>query len=168
MLDFAARPEVGAVGAKLTYPDGRLQHGGVVLGLDGFAGHAQRLLDADDPGYLGELAWPREVSAVTGACLALEARKFREVGGFDEARLPIEYNDIDLCLRLAERGYVCVFEPRARLMHRESASRGANTWLDSRYASEHNYFRERWARRLRDDPYFHPALSLDALEIALG
>ena len=66
---------------------------------------------------------------MTGACLALEARKFHEVGGFDEARLPIEYNDIDLCLRLAERGYVCVFEPRARLMHRESASRGANPWL---------------------------------------
>ena len=168
MLEFAAKPEVGAVGAKLTYPDGRLQHGGVVLGLDGFAGHAQRLLDANDAGYLGELVWPREVSAVTGACLAVEARKFFAVGGFDEARLPIEYNDIDLCLRLAERGYACVFEPRARLMHRESASRGANTWLDSRYASEHNYFRERWARRLRDDPYFHPALSLDALEIALG
>jgi GT2 family glycosyltransferase len=168
MLELAARPQVGAVGAKLTYPDGRLQHGGVVLGLDGFAGHVQRLLDADDPGYLGELAWPREVSAVTGACLALEARKFHEVGGFDEARLPVEYNDIDLCLRLAERGYGAVFEPRARLMHRESASRGANPTLDSRYAGEHSYFRERWARRLRDDGYFHPALSLDALEIALG
>lgn len=168
MLVFAAEPQVGAVGAKLLYPDGRLQHGGVVLGLDGFAGHVQRAVNADDPGYLGQLAWPREVSAVTGACLAVEKRKFAEIGGFDEARLPIEYNDIDLCLRLAERGYVSVFEPRARLMHRESASRGANPWLDSRYANEHAYFRERWARRLRDDPYFHPALSLDALEIALG
>ena len=168
MLELAARPKVGAVGAKLLYPDGRLQHGGVVLGLDGFAGHVQRLLGADDPGYIGELAWPREVSAVTGACLALEARKFAEVGGFDEERLPIEYNDIDLCLRLGERGYAAVFEPRARLMHRESASRGANPFLDSRYANEHSYFRARWARRLRDDGYFHPALSLDALEIALG
>jgi GT2 family glycosyltransferase len=168
LLHFAAAPEVGAVGAKLLYPDGRLQHGGVVLGLDGFAGHVQRAAGADDPGYLGMLAWPREVAAVTGACLAVEARKFFEVGGFDEERLPIEYNDIDLCLRLAERGYTSVFEPRARLMHRESASRGANPWLDSRYASEHGYFRERWGRRLRDDPYFHPALSLDALEIALG
>ena len=168
MLQFAAAPEVGAVGAKLLYPDGRLQHGGVVLGLDGFAGHVQRAAGADDPGYLSMLAWPREVAAVTGACLAVEARKFFEIGGFDEERLPIEYNDIDLCLRLAERGYTSVFEPRARLMHRESASRGANPWLDSRYASEHGYFRERWGRRLRDDPYFHPALSLDALEIALG
>ena len=168
MLAFAADPQVGAVGAKLLYPNGRLQHGGVVLGLDGFAGHVQRAVGADDPGYLGALAWPREVAAVTGACLAVEARKFFEIGGFDEARLPIEYNDIDLCLRLSEAGYVNVFEPRARLMHRESASRGSNRWLDSRYANEHGYFRERWARRLRDDPYFHPALSLDALEIALG
>jgi GT2 family glycosyltransferase len=168
MLELAARPDVGAVGAKLLYPDGRLQHGGVVLGLDGFAGHVQRAVGADDPGYLGMLAWPREVSAVTGACMAVEARKFFEVGGFDAERLPIEYNDIDLCLRLAERGYKSVFEPRARLEHRESASRGANPRLDARYASEHAYFRERWARKLRDDPYFHPALSLDALEIALG
>jgi len=168
MLQFAAAPDVGAVGAKLFFPDGRLQHGGVVLGLDGFAGHVQRAAGADDPGYLGMLAWPREVAAVTGACLAVEARKFFEIGGFDEDRLPIEYNDIDLCLRLAERGYKSVFEPRARLMHRESASRGANPRLDSRYAAEHGYFRERWAHRLRDDPYFHPALSLDALEIALG
>ena len=168
MLEFAAGPQVGAVGAKLLYPNGRLQHGGVVLGLDGFAGHVQRAVGADDPGYLGALAWPREVAAVTGACLAVEARKFFEVGGFDEVRLPIEYNDIDLCLRLSEAGYVNVFEPRARLTHRESASRGANRWLDTRYAGEHSYFRERWAQRLRDDPYFHPALSLDALEIALG
>jgi GT2 family glycosyltransferase len=168
MLDHAAAPDVGAVGAKLLFPDGRLQHGGVVLGLDGFAGHVQRAVGADDLGYLGMLAWPREVSAVTGACMAVEANKFFEVGGFDEARLPIEYNDIDLCLRLAERGYKCVFEPRARLEHRESASRGDNPRLDSRYASEHAYFRERWAKSLRDDPYFHPALSLDALDIALG
>ena len=93
---------------------------------------------------------------MTGACMAVEARKFVEVGGFDEVRLPIEYNDIDLCLRLAERGYESVFEPRARLEHRESASRGANPYLDIRYANEHGYFRERWARLLRDDPYFHP------------
>lgn len=168
MLEFAARASVGAVGAKLLYPDGRLQHGGVVLGLDGFAGHVQRGVGAEDPGYLGALAWPREVTAVTGACLAVEASKFFAVEGFNEAWLPVEYNDIDLCLRLSERGYVSVLEPRARLMHRESASRGANRWMDSRYASEHGYFRERWAARLRDDPYFHPALSLDALEIALG
>jgi O-antigen biosynthesis protein len=68
---------------------------------------------------------------------AVEARKFFEIGRFDEERLPIEYNDIDLCLRLAERGYKSVFEPRARLMHRESATRGPNPWLDSRYEAEH-------------------------------
>ena len=168
MLEMAALPGVGAVGAKLLYPDGRLQHGGVVLGLDGASGHIQRLADGDDPGYLGSLVWPREVSAVTGACLAVETGKFFAVGGFDAERLPVEFSDIDLCLRLAERGHVSVFEPRARLMHRESATRGVNLWLDSRYAEEQATFRARWARRLRDDPYFHPALSLDALDIALG
>ncbi len=168
LLTLAAQGQVGAVGPKLLYPDGALQHGGIVLGVDGLAGHVQRRLAGDDPGYLGSLAAMREVGAVTGACLAVEARKFVEVGGFDEVNLPIEYNDLDLCLRLTERGYACVFEPRARLIHHESASRGTNRLLDGRYAGELAYIRERWASHLRDDPTYHPALSLDSLSIALG
>lgn len=168
MLELAARPEVGAVGAKLLYGDETVQHAGVVLGVDGKAGHVQRGVSADDPGYLNALAAPREVGAVTAACLAVEASKFAEVGGFDEDFLPVESNDVDLCLRLAERGWKSVCEPRSILFHHESASRGANKLLDERYAAQTAYFRERWAAALRDDGYFHPALSLDALDLALG
>jgi GT2 family glycosyltransferase len=165
---LATRPDVGAAGAKLLYPDRTVQHAGVVLGVDGKAAHVQRGLAQDAPGYLDTLTAPREVSAVTGACLVVEARKFWEVGGFDEVNLPIESNDIDLGLRLAERGWRNVIEPRAVLIHHESASRGANKLLDARYADQTAYFRARWAAALRDDPYFHPALSLDALDVALG
>lgn len=168
MLDLAARPEVGAVGAKLLYPDGKVQHAGVVLGIDGVAGHFQRRLYRDSPSYFGPSGAPREVGAVTAACLAVQASKFAEVGGFDEVNLPIEANDIDLCLRLAEHGWSSVLEPRAVLLHRESASRGANPYLDPRYARQVAYFRQRWIGTLRDDKFFHPALSLDSLDAALG
>jgi len=168
LLTLAARPDVGAVGALLLYPDGAIQHAGVALGIDGRAGHFQRRLKADAEGYFGSLQVPHEVSAVTGACLAVEARKFEAVGGFDEAHLPVESNDVDLCLRLAERGWKTVLEPRARATHHESASRGANRLLDERYAAEIAYFEQRWAGVLRDDPYFHPALSLESLDAALG
>ena len=168
MLELAARPAVGAVGAKLLYPDGKVQHAGAVLGIDGVAGHFQRRLDRDSPGYFGPSGAPREVGAVTAACLAVEASKFAEVGGFDEVNLPIEANDIDLCLRLAARGWSCVLEPRAVLLHRESASRGVNPYLDPRYARQVGFFRQRWIGALRDDKCFHPALSLDSLDVALG
>lgn len=168
MLALSRRPDIGAVGAKLLYADGAVQHAGVVLGIDGIAGHFQRRLRAADRGYFGSLAVPHEVSAVTAACLAVEAYKFAEVGGFDEVNLPVEANDVDLCLRLAERGWKTVLEPRATLIHHESASRGANSLLDQRYAKQIAYFRSRWASALCDDPYFHPALSLDALDAALA
>jgi GT2 family glycosyltransferase len=167
-LALAGRPDIGAVGAQLFYPDGLIQHAGVVLGIDGGAGHFQRGLGTATAGYFGSLDAPHEVSAVTAACLAVEANKFAEVGGFDEVNLPIEVNDIDLCLRLAERGWKTAIDPRAQLIHHESASRGANALLDERYSAQTAYFRARWASALRDDPYFHPALSLDALDAWLG
>jgi GT2 family glycosyltransferase len=168
MLPLAAMPDVGAVGAKLLYSDGRIQHAGVVLGIDGRAGHFQRGLSAIDPGYFRSLGSPHEVSAVTAACMAVEARKFAAVGGFDEINLPVELNDVDLCLRLNARGWKTLLESRATLTHVESASRGANALLDARYHTQVAYFAERWKEELRDDPYFHPALSLDALQAALG
>ena len=168
LIAFAARPDVGAVGAKLLYPDGTVQHAGVVLGVRGVAGHFQRRCDPEAPGYFAPAWAPREVGAVTGACMAVEARKFSAVGGFDEIHFPVEASDIDLCLRLAERGWVSVIEPRARLLHRESASRGRNPRSDPRYYEQIARFRERWAAALRDDRYFHPALSLETLDVALG
>lgn len=168
MTHWARRPDVGAVGAKLLYPDGRLQHGGVILGMGGRAGHFERFAAADEPGYFGRLGTPHEISAVTGACLAVEAAKFAAVGGFDERNLPVDLNDVDLCLRLAERGWRCVMEPRARLIHHESASRGDHIRGELRYAAEIAWFRRRWARELGDDPYFHPALSLHSTAPALA
>ena len=156
------------MGATLLYPDGAIQHSGVALGVDGMAGHFQRRSAADAAGYFGPAKAPREVGAVTAACLAVEARKFAAIGGFDATNLPVEANDLDLCLRLAERGWKSVIEPRVRLIHRESASRGANPMRDRRYADQIDYFRRRWIHVLRDDRYFHPALSLDSLKPALG
>jgi GT2 family glycosyltransferase len=121
-----------------------------------------------DPGYFGRLCLPHEVSAITGACLAVEKSKFDAVGGFDEVNLGVELNDIDLCLRLAEQGWKCICTPDSLLVHHESASRGTSIVPSAVCEQERNYFRSRWMHRLRDDPYFHPALSLDRLDLALG
>jgi hypothetical protein len=129
------------------------------VGIDGRAGHFERGIAASDPGYFGRLNMPHEVGAVTAACLAVEAKKFFAVGGFDDINLPVELNDVDLCLRLNERGWKTLFAPAARLIHRESASRGAGVLPDQRYGVQHAYFRARWLAVLRDDPYFHPGRS---------
>lgn len=160
-------PDVGAVGGRLTYPGGdRVQHDGVVLGIGGFAGHVyarrpRAAWDLDDDA-------PRRVSAVTGACLAVERRKFDAVGGFDAADLPVDLSDVDLCLKLDEAGWGSILVPAARLIHRESASRGDALKPFTRYGRERRVFRERWAERLADDPYFHPALSLFSRDARLG
>jgi O-antigen biosynthesis protein len=168
LLYWAGQPDVGAVGAKLLYPNGAVQHAGVVLGIDGRAGHFERMLDARDPGYFGRLCAPHEVAAVTGACLAVEKRKFEAVGGFDAENLMVELNDVDLCLRLAQHGWKCVFTPDSTLLHHESYSRGRSSRPNERYGSEIRYFRSKWMHKLRDDPYFHPAMSLDSLNARLG
>ena len=165
----AIDPQVGAVGCKLLYPDGRIQHAGVVLGIGEGTGHFDAGLLDGAPGWLGRNHLLHEASAVTGACLAVERTKFVAVGGFDAIHLPVEYNDIDLCLRLDELGFATLWTPFARVVHFESASRGKATFrrLDT-YAAERAYFRQRWADRLRDDPFFHPGLSLVSLAAALA
>ncbi len=168
MLDWTGRPDVGAVGAKLLYPGGRVQHAGVVLGIDGLAGHFERGVGRDDPGFFGRLTVPHAVSSVTAACLAVETRKFEAVGGFDEANLPVDLNDVDLCLRLGARGWTAVLQPAAVLLHHESASRGVSLNPDVVYRGEQAVFRARWWAKIRDDPHFHAALSLDSLDARLG
>ncbi|MGQ0445959.1 MAG: glycosyltransferase family 2 protein [Beijerinckiaceae bacterium] len=164
----AIGPQIGAVGCMLLYPDGRIQHAGVVLGIGEGVGHFDAGRRDAEPGWLGRNLVPHETSAVTGACLAVERAKFAAAGGFD-VRLPVEYNDIDLCLRLEERGFANLWTPFARVVHFESASRGRATFrrLD-KHAAERAYFRQRWADRLRDDPFFHPGLSLVSLSAALA
>ena len=154
-------PSVGAVGAKLVFPDGTIQHAGVIVGVDGHANHFERRYAPDELGYFQRLDVPHELSAVTGACLAVAKAKFGAVGGFDAQNLPVEFSDIDLCLRLTERGWASLLEPSAVLIHYEAATRKASHDQERRYAREVAYFKARWRHRLRADPYFHPALSLD-------
>ncbi|BBU62812.1 hypothetical protein MSC49_27470 [Methylosinus sp. C49] len=164
----AMAPQTGAVGALLLYPDGRIQHAGVTIGLGQDAGHFGALVAPQTPSWLGRAALAHESSAVTAACMAVERRKFDAVGGFDEINLPIEFNDTDLCLRLAERGWTSLYEPAARLLHYESASRGSAKFRPmSVYAKERDYFRDRWRDVIRDDPFYHPAMSLYARHPAL-
>jgi O-antigen biosynthesis protein len=155
MVSHAVRPEVGAVGAKLYYADGRLQHGGVILGRGAIAGHVDLGARPDDPGYFGRLTLTRGVSCVTAACLATRREVYDEVGGFDE-RLAVEYNDVDFCIRVRQAGYRIVWTPYAELMHHEGVSRGAR-----RLPEERAFMRERWGAILdSEDPYYNPNLTL--------
>jgi GT2 family glycosyltransferase len=162
-------PDVGAVGGVLFYPDGRIQHAGVVLGMGNSAGHFGAGLPATTPGWHARHEAVHEISAVTGACLAVARRKFMQIGGFDAANLPVELGDIDLCLRLREKGWRSRLDPEVRLVHKESASRkGATFRRLAVYAAQRRWFHSRWLHALRDDPYFHPGLSLYDCEPALG
>ena len=167
LVRFAVMPEIGVVGAKLLFPDGLLQHAGVVLGFGGIAGHLYRRMPADHPGYCDRLMVAHEVGAVTAACIAVERYKFEAVGGFDAENLPVDLNDMDLCLRISERGWASLWTPESVLIHLQSATRGIDPDPFALYRKERTYFVRRWAEKMRDDPYFHPALSLFAHEVAL-
>lgn len=168
LLYFATAPDVGAVGAKLLYPGGGVQHVGVLLGMGGVAGHFGSGVSAEDPGWMGCNVLPHDTSAVTGACMLIERRKFEAVGGFDEVDLPVELNDVDVCLRLAAHGWRTICNTQAILIHRQSASRGGGALrLQRVYETERRAFYERWRNVIRDDPQFHPGLSLYANHEAL-
>jgi GT2 family glycosyltransferase len=155
----AVRPEVGAVGAKLLFADGTVQHAGIWMGPSGYLRHFLRLSDRRDEGYLGQLSLTRNLSAVTGACLAIRRELFLELGGFDES-FPVSYNDLDLCLRLGQRGYRIVWTPHAELLHLESASRGSSAWRWRKEEADHQRFTARWQEALEHDPFFNPNLDL--------
>lgn len=163
LVEHGQRPEIGAVGAKLLYPDGRTQHAGVVLGIGEVAGHAHRWVPDDNPGYYGSAAMVREFSAVTGACLLTRRKLFLELGGLDEKNLAVAYNDVDYCLRLRERGLRIIYTPYAKLFHHESLTRGA-----ANNPREAAYMAARWGRLMLNDPYYNPALSRTAEWFAIG
>lgn len=167
MVRWAVKPAIGTVGAKLLFANGRIQHAGVVLGFGGIAGHDYLRLPKDHSGYLSRLTVPHEVSAVTAACMAVERSKFEAVNGFDTKNLPVDLNDIDFCLRIAESGLANLWTPEATLIHLESATRGVDGDTFALYRQERSYFVRRWAEAIRDDPYFHPALSLYAGDVEL-
>ncbi|RXH10107.1 glycosyltransferase family 2 protein [Bradyrhizobium guangzhouense] len=164
MLSRLADPGVGAVGAKLLWPSRVVQHGGVVLGVNFAATHAFNDRMDGDPGYGGLLQVAHECSAVTAACLLLRRRDYLSVGGLDELFFPINFNDVDLCLKLREQGYRIVFAPDAKLLHLESASRGRDQAPDrkARFDRELMMLRAKWGDTLLDDPYYNPILGLDS------
>jgi O-antigen biosynthesis protein len=163
LVSHAVRPDVGAVGAKLIFGDGRIQHAGVVLGVGchnggpGVAGHFGLSAEESDEGYLGQFALTRELSAVTGACLAVRRDVFEAVGGLNETELPVSFNDVDFCLRLRTQGYRIIWTPFAELYHLESASRGRPDTPEqvARAAREADYMRERWGPILDNDPFYN-------------
>jgi GT2 family glycosyltransferase len=171
MLEFAQREDVGAVGAKLYYPNDTVQHAGVVIGLGGVAGHVYRGFPRSSNGDMGRLRIVQNVSAVTAACMMMRRTVFDEVGGFDE-RLSHAFNDVDLCLRMRERGYLMVFTPFAELYHHESASRGYDLETPertARFVKEVEFMKTRWKHVLdAGDPYYNPNITLDRPDFSLG
>jgi GT2 family glycosyltransferase len=163
LVSHAVREDVGAVGARLWYPDGTLQHGGVILGLGGVAGHAFPHIPRGHPGYFNRAMLQQNCSAVTGACLAARKSVFEELGGFDEENLGVTFNDIDFCLRLTQRGYRVVWTPYANLIHHESASRGHQRTPEEQAEFERavDYMQRTWGVELLHDPFYNPNLSLN-------
>jgi O-antigen biosynthesis protein len=164
MVGLALQPGVGAVGAKLLYPDSTVQHAGIVAGLFGVAAHGYLREPRQADGYLFQLQTTREVSAVTAACLVVRRDTFLEVGGFDETHLAVAFNDVDFCFKLLRAGYRNLWTPYAELYHRESASRGNDEQRADRqrYLREESVMRERWGELIERDPYYSPNLSLDS------
>ncbi len=163
LLMYAQRPDVGAVGAKLYYPDDKIQHAGVFIGLGGSAGHSHKGLPRDNKGNLYRLSTTQNMSAVTGACLMVKAELYHKLGGLDEQQFAVSYNDVDFCLRLRQAGYLNVVTPYAEAYHYESKSRGLDTGGPNaqRYQGERERFCKKYkALILGGDPYYNPHFTL--------
>lgn len=175
MVEHIQRPEVAIVGAKLIYPQNeKIQHAGVVLGIGGVAGHAFKSFDRDAEGYFSQAKVIRNCSAVTGACLLVKKDVFSLVGGLEEKNLPIAFNDVDLCLKVRDLGYLIVWTPYALLYHYESLSRGdderfakGNQEEFKRVLSERDYMLKKWGALLNKDPYYNINLTLKHENYAL-
>ena len=163
LLSYGQRPDVGAVGAKLFYPDDTIQHGGVILGINGSAGHSHKSHPRKASGDLYRLVTAQDYLAVTGACLLVKTALYDACGGLDEEQFAVAYNDIDLCLKLHEMGYLNVFTPEAQAYHYESKSRGLDTGSQANQANQLRYEREKanfqrvWGKYLPEgaDPYYN-------------
>ena len=164
MAGHALRPDVGAVGAMLYYPDDTIQHAGVVLGIHGVAAHIYAGLPRESPGHGGRARVAQNLSAVTGACLLVRRDTYERVGGLDES-LQVAFNDIDFCLRLRAAGYRNVWTPFAELYHHESASRGLEDTEEKkrRFQGEVDLMQQRWGQQLLEDPAYNVNLSLTSL-----
>jgi GT2 family glycosyltransferase len=153
MLEIGQAEGVGAVGAKLTYPDGRIQHAGLVL-LPSGPTHVYIAKPGDYPGYFGSTLMPRNYSAVTAAAMLTKVDAFDAVGGFDDA-FARDFNDVDFCLRLREHGYRVAWTPYAHFTHHE----GASIVRKAADPTELNEFHSRWSAKYTVDPFYSPALN---------
>ena len=170
LLGYCMRKEVGIVGARLYYDDGTLQHGGVIVGLGGVAGHAFLGLPMGEPGYFARALLTQDLSAVTAACMMVKRSVYEEVGGFDSA-FAVAFNDVDFCLKVRQAGYLVVYHPYAELIHYESKSRGYDDTAEkiNRFQSEIQLFQGRWKAFLEQgDPYYNPNLTLDRNDFSVN
>ena len=158
-----ADPAVAAVGGRFLYPNGTIQHAGVIVGTPAIAAHAHRGAPDGEYGYIGRIVLSHELTAVTAACMLVRGDAFRAIGGFDEVNLPIAYNDVDLCLRLGERGHKIVYAAEFIAEHHESLSRGSDehTHHEPRVFYENQYMLERWRDALARDPHYSPFFTTD-------
>ena len=163
MLEHSLRKEVGAVGAKLIFPNNTIQHAGTIVGLGGIAGHSHKHIPASSNGYFGALNSIRNYSAVTAACMLIRKEVFEEVGRFDEEKLMVAFQDVDLCLKIRDKGYLIVYTPFAALYHHESVSRGYDL-----NPNEIMAMNNRWGDILLSDPYYNPNLSLDSEDFQIN
>ncbi|APD87538.1 glycosyl transferase [Alteromonas sp. Mex14] len=162
MVGHAIREDIGCVGAKLLYSDGRIQHAGVVLGYGGGAGHAHKYFPRYHPGYLKRLIATQNYSAVTAACLLVKKSLFVEVNGLNENELTVAFNDVDFCLKVKEAGFRNVYCAEAELYHHESVSRGLDHAPEkaARFNRELSYLKEQWGAYIKYDPAYSPNLTL--------
>lgn len=162
MLGVCQRPEVGAVGVKLIYPDNTIQHAGCVIGIGGIAGHMFVDMPANRTGYLHKASILQDMSAVTAACMMMKKTAFEEAGGFTE-KLSVAFNDVDLCLKVRKNEKLIVYDPYVQLYHMESKTRGAEDSTEKvrRFQEEIEYMRCQWIDILKKgDPYYNKNLSL--------
>jgi O-antigen biosynthesis protein len=163
MLSFACRPEIGAVGAMLYYPNNTIQHAGVLLGMGGVAGHLYLNQPRGTEGYKNRAQLCQYLSAVTAACLVVKKAIYVEVGGLDEKNLPVAFNDVDFCLRIEEHGYRNVWTPFSELYHHEFATRGHDDTVEKKeqFDRDYTFMMSRWGHRLKSDPAYNANLSLE-------
>jgi GT2 family glycosyltransferase len=161
MVSHALRPEIGCVGAKLYYPNDRIQHAGVILGIGGVAAHAWQTHPRGHAGQAHRNFLQQNLSAVTAACLVIRREVYQEVGGLNADQLKIAFNDVDFCLKVRAAGYRNLWTPYAEFYHHESASRGAEDTLEKRdrFRSEVEYMRTTWGEILDRDPAYNPNLT---------
>lgn len=164
MVSMVMQPGIAIVGARLWYPDGRLQHGGVILGIGGVGSHAHKGVAHHDYGYFCRAVLQQEFSAVTAACMLIRKDVFVQAGGFDEENLRIAYNDVDLCLKVKSLGYKVAWTPFAELYHHESVSRGDDFAEDQirRFKAENEFMFRKWPRVIQNDPAYSSNLTIKA------